>query len=270
MRNQRGQTLLIVVLVMVVALTVGLSVASRSITNLRTTTEEENSQRAFSAAEAGVELALKSTCPPPCSPTGVFENKAQFATVTSRVEGTEFLVNNGNPVFKDDGADVWLSNYPNYSSPLTPQFFTIYWGSMSDSCPNSSALEVIVISGSRNAPTAKRYAYDPCSRDNNFSKLVSPNVGTFSVKGKQFRYRTPTNDINITNGLIARAVPLYTSTPIAVSTCNPAGEKCTSLPAQGKVIESTGQSGGTARKVTLFQGYPKLPSEFFQYIIFSP
>jgi len=57
---QRGQVLLIVVLVMVIALTVGLSVISRSVTTLRTTKESESSQRAFSAAEAGVAKLLNS------------------------------------------------------------------------------------------------------------------------------------------------------------------------------------------------------------------
>lgn len=43
---------------MVIALTIGLSIAARSIINLQTTTEEEISQRAFSAAEAGIERAI--------------------------------------------------------------------------------------------------------------------------------------------------------------------------------------------------------------------
>ncbi len=49
-KNQSGQALLIIVLVMVVALTIGLSVASRTITNLRTSREQASSQKALSAA----------------------------------------------------------------------------------------------------------------------------------------------------------------------------------------------------------------------------
>ncbi|MDP2632177.1 MAG: hypothetical protein Q8P25_00445 [Candidatus Curtissbacteria bacterium] len=45
-------------MVVVVALAVGLSVASRNITNIRTSTQTEQSQRAFSAAEGGVEDVL--------------------------------------------------------------------------------------------------------------------------------------------------------------------------------------------------------------------
>lgn len=53
-----GQILILVLLVIVVVLAVGLSVASRNITNLRTATQTEQSQRAFSAAEGGVENVL--------------------------------------------------------------------------------------------------------------------------------------------------------------------------------------------------------------------
>ncbi len=53
-----GQILILILLIVVVALAVGLSVASRNITNLRTSTQTEQSQRAFSAAEGGVEDVL--------------------------------------------------------------------------------------------------------------------------------------------------------------------------------------------------------------------
>src|SRR3972149_6444629 len=55
---KQGQILILVLLAVVVILAVGLSVASRNITNLRTSTQTEQSQRAFSAAEGGVEDVL--------------------------------------------------------------------------------------------------------------------------------------------------------------------------------------------------------------------
>jgi hypothetical protein len=45
--SEDGQALLIVVLVMVIALTVTLSLVSRSIVNLKTSVEQTNSQKAF-------------------------------------------------------------------------------------------------------------------------------------------------------------------------------------------------------------------------------
>lgn len=53
-----GQILILVLLIVVVSLAVGLSVASRNLTNLRISTQTQESQRAFSAAEGGVEDVL--------------------------------------------------------------------------------------------------------------------------------------------------------------------------------------------------------------------
>ncbi|MBU3957074.1 hypothetical protein KKI19_02265 [Patescibacteria group bacterium] len=46
-RDSSGQALLIILLVMAVALTIGLSVVSRSITDIRISQEQEQSARAF-------------------------------------------------------------------------------------------------------------------------------------------------------------------------------------------------------------------------------
>ena len=51
LKDQSGQALLIIVLVLVVALTVGLSVSSRSIINLKNTQDQASSQKALSAAD---------------------------------------------------------------------------------------------------------------------------------------------------------------------------------------------------------------------------
>ncbi|MFH0863897.1 MAG: PilX N-terminal domain-containing pilus assembly protein, partial [Candidatus Gottesmanbacteria bacterium] len=57
--KQNGQILLIVLLVMVVGLTMGLSLATRSATDVKISSQLEHSSRAFAAAEAGIEAALK-------------------------------------------------------------------------------------------------------------------------------------------------------------------------------------------------------------------
>jgi len=57
-KNQKGQAVLIVLLSLSVVLIVVMFVVSRSITDISLSTKEENSLRAFSAAEAGIERAL--------------------------------------------------------------------------------------------------------------------------------------------------------------------------------------------------------------------
>ncbi|MBI3092877.1 MAG: pilus assembly PilX N-terminal domain-containing protein [Candidatus Levybacteria bacterium] len=267
---QRGQALLIVILIMVVSLTVGLSVASRSIVNLRTSTEEENSQRAFSAAEAGVEKAIATGLG--ISSSQDLGNNASIKEVTiGEVSGREFVLNAGNKVEKDQGIDLGLSqDYPGYATPQNINNLSIYWGSQSESCtdspPSAAAIELIVIwEAAGSSPRSTRYAYDPCTRGNNFA---SAEEGSYIISGKTFKYKT--SSIGINRGLVARVIPLYANTPVGINTCNSAGTSCTALPLQGTIIQSTGASGGTERKITYFQGYPQLPVEFFQYILFSP
>lgn len=59
MRNRKGQATLVIALIIVVGLTIAISIASRSLTTVTISTQEEERARAFSAAEAGVEDALR-------------------------------------------------------------------------------------------------------------------------------------------------------------------------------------------------------------------
>lgn len=279
---ERGQILLVIVLVMIVALTIGLSVVTRSITNLQISSEEESSQRALSAAEAGIEKALRSGN----GSTAVdLKNNSKIEKITvNTISGEQLLVNNGNVVLKDDGADVWLAQNettPKYQ-PTYNGTLSVNWGSSQDACANGSsntaaALEVLVISEkSGGGKQIQTFPFDPCNNgsafnrvgNNNFCTSTTPpsakcpqmQIQNSSVQGKQFAYKAT---IPITNGILARMVPLYASTSIGVV-------GTPGLPAQGKVIESLGSSGSTQRKITVYKGYGKIPVEFFPYILFSP
>lgn len=263
-KAQKGQVLLIVVLVLVVSLTVGLSVVTRTITNLRTSEEEANSQEAFSAAEAGIERLLNSDN---STTAGELPNDASFQASSTVVQGSSFLINNGNLTLKNDGVDVWLSVYPNYADPRFSGTLTIYWGNATDVCDanptvnTSAALELVLISGTQTSPVTTHYAVDPCTSrasTNNFSTTIQSGA---SLQGKQFAHRY---SLSVTDGLLLRIVPLYASTVVGIS------GNGTALPSQGELIESTGSSGETQRKITVYRGYPKVPVEFFPFVLFSP
>ena len=270
-QSESGQALLIVVLVMVVALTVGLSVASRTVTNLRTTAEEENSQRAFSAAEAGIEKALKTG--PISSPLDLGNNASIESVQIVGVSGTEFLLNGGNPVLQDDGFDLWLSSYPDYTNPW-PQasngFVSIYWGTATNNCSGTmpAAIEVVLLIGPKTSPSTARFAFDPCSARLGSNGFQTANVGAYTVSSKTFPYQA-TFPVALGTGLLARIIPLYLSTPVGVKGCDSKGGSCIAFSPPGSSIDSVGSSGGTKRKITVFQGFPQLPSEFFPYILFQ-
>lgn len=267
---QKGQALLIVVLIMVIVLTVGLSVASRSITNLRITNDDENSQRAFSAAEAGVERAIKSECGNvSCSLAGNFtENNTEFTTTVTPILGTQFIVKDGVQIRQDEGADILLSDYsadPTQSFITNPWSgtLTVYWGDGSGDCTNA-AVEIRVLHGTKNNPQFDRAAYDPCNARRTENKFSVP--GAAGVIGsKTFPYSASVAIDSGSPGLLMRVVPLYTNTVVGIKGCG----TCASFPVQGKQIDSTGEAGGTVRKISFVQSYASVPSEFFQYVLMS-
>jgi hypothetical protein len=267
---QKGQILLIIILVMTVALTIGLSVATRTIMNIRTSADEESSQRAFSAAEAGIEQSLQNSN----STSGQFGNNTSYQTTISTVAGTGFLLNNGAPILKDNPVDVWLAAYPNLTTPWTGAV-TIYWGSSSDNCATNeatnsmAALEVVLITGTKNNPRLMNYPIDPCQARANVNRFDYNSIATNNTtfQGKTYGFR---KSIEITNGLLLRIIPLYAPTRAAITSCTCDGAAIANLPAQGTLVTSTGSSGETQRKITGFKENPKLPVQLFPFVIFSP
>lgn len=273
--KQEGQALLVVVLVMIVALTVGLSLTSRSIINLRTSSEEADSQRALAAAEAGIERSIQTNT----SLSSLFsENNTTYSTVVTEAKGPgTFFVNGGNLILQDDGADIWLvphidnadgSSTPNYTSPWAGTSIDIYWGTASNDCDNA-AIEVSVILYDSNLTPPyklKRYAYDPCALrniSNNFKDTIS--LGPYLVEDKNLKYKA---SITIASGLVARVVPIYASTLLAIKG-NGAG-----LPTQGFTNDATGTSGSgerqVVRRILYFKTYDQLATQYFNYGLFSP
>lgn len=282
-RNQSGQALLIVVLIMVVALTVGLSVAARSIVSLRVATEEVNTQKAFSAAEAAIEQAIQNPSNAASLTGKSLGNGAIIKSVSVaqliQDSNSQILLNNGLLIPQDQGADVWLTKFSSnpsqlygansaYSAPWSGNL-TIYWAS--DACVTTqAALEVVIITGSRSTPVTNRYPYDPCSSrqlQNNFLTVptdITPLSPAKSIQGQKFSYKVT---IPVSKGLIARITPLYAGSVIAIETD-------TQLPPQGQIVTATGvsssdQSNATARKLLFYQSFDSLPAEIF-YGMFIP
>ncbi len=273
LNHQGGQALLIVVLVMVIALTVGLSIASKSITSFRNSTDTASSQKALSAAEAGIEQALKSNTSIPI--TSISQD-TKYSTEVNLVRGKTFLLNGSNPVLQSSGIDLWLTTYSSDSTKLyqdpypSSGSFTVYWGDSTVGC-NNAALEVVVIAGTKTSPVISRYAYDPCEarsgngiNRNGFTTIASAQA---SVAGRTFYYQAtiPVGDGGIAGGggLIAKIVPLYLSAIMGINGTN-------DFPSQGSVITSVGSSGTTQRRVNVFQGYPETPAEYYLYNLFVP
>jgi hypothetical protein len=268
-RSKNGQMLIVVILVMIVALTVGLSLASRTILNLRISRQNDQSQRAFQAAEAGVEQIIQSGNQ---FSSDFLANRAQYSTSVIYPQGQGFMLNGGELVDQDTGMDVWLSNYPDFTNPQNTTL-TIYWGTDNQTICNApgsgqnssqvkSALEVIILSGLKATPTASKYFYEAngCTGGSaRFSNATSPSPGAL----KSTINFSNSASIPVTTGLLMRVIPVFNSSKIYI-------ESTAALPTQGQIIQSTGKAGETSRKVSYFSSYPQVPVEIFPYTLVAP
>lgn len=265
-RPQSGQILLIIVLATVIALTVGLSAISRTIINTRLSTEEASSQKALSAAEAGVEeIANNTSLLASGSHSKTLSDGTGFKALAAPIEGNTIILNDGATILQDDGADIWLSTHPDFSDPKWSGNLTVYWTNNAPNnageCEKNAAIEIIILSGDKNNPTVTRRGYDSCNSRKNNNNFATPVGKNQTIEGINFV--NSSGPILVTNGFIARIIPIYANTKIGA-------EGSVSLPIQGYIIDSTGTSGITSRRVRVYQGFPRLPIEFFPYNLFLP
>lgn len=287
MKNQTGQVILILILVMTVGLGIGLSMVQKSLVDVSTASKVEQSSRAFSAAEAGVEKALRG------------DPSKSFTSTTSKIselEGAALLpasVGSGYRqnalqlplLYKEDMAQVWLANYESPDNP-PPVFYAqptldIYWGNSSS---DKSALELILIWWNGSSYQTRKWYLDSISSradENKFESINCPASG-YPIGTPPFLCKKTLGDgtgtindnsslpVTSPNRLIAlRVRMLYNSTPqpFAVQAIGGCGTAC-NIPPQAKLITSTGESGETKRRINLFQLYKVVPP-YFDYAIFS-
>jgi len=151
-----GQALLIVLLVMAVVLTITLSSVSRSITDVSISNYQEDSIRAFSAAEAGVEEAIvniPSLVNVTPTPITLPNSSIYTVKVTTPATGTEFLY--PEELLSGEVATIWfvphdgngnLSCTLGSSDCLTANKMKVCWGLEGTSASSSTtpAIEVEV------------------------------------------------------------------------------------------------------------------------------
>lgn len=265
-KSELGQALLVILLVMAVGLTIALAVISRSVTDIKISRQEEESARAFSAAEAGLEQAL-------ISGEGDYTIGDITAQVTETAQGGGTLFDFGGGEFEEGEAQtVWLIEHTadgDLGGASFPENGTIIicWG---ESISNMIAVEATLIYQDGSDFKVARGAYDSdASRivDNSFDladEADGNNCGSLAF--------AETVDLAADLGLPSGSTPyalrlklLYNSEaePLAVaSTAN--------LPSQGTCLESVAEieGSGVTRRIQQCQ-FHKVPPAIFDYVLFS-
>lgn len=263
---QRGQALVIILLVLAVALTVVLSVVSRSVTDIAITTKEEDASRAFSAAEAGVEEALITGAD--VADVSIGEAKYSVDVEDLAVGGREFPY--PEKISAGDAATVWFISHAPDGSLTCPTCYTgssmkVCWGEPGtrNGSSDTPALEAATFyKTSGGEYRVARAAFDPNATrraDNSFSTPSLAN-GSCSIAGQNYAFATNVSFSGFNTGLqLSHLRLLYnTDRPHSVGATVPSGQ----LPSQGKKIQSTGTAGEATRKVEVYELFSDLPPIF--------
>lgn len=249
--KNRGQAVLIILLVVGVALGLGLSIISQSTTDVKISEQEQQAARAFNAAEAGIEEALKDVA------VGDYDLTVDGIPVSYSVTGLDFIENQ----FKEnETAQVLLGN--------TANTIRVEWvkegnavelpggscsGAQARSNQTGASLLINVIASDGSITS---YGLNACSLSGSNNMT---NVGTGGTDGFLRRY-----DINVTaSDEIMRIRPIYNTTSIRV-----AGQT-SNLPTQSFLIDSKAQvETQEAKAIEVTRNEPASPS-VFDYVLFS-
>ena len=259
-----------VLLVMSVILTLGLSAVSRSITDIRVSEQSQDSARAYWAAQAGLEKAI----------LGQGEQSGEISDVTYRVTKTglggaaNFVL--PEKVSSGESFTYWLVEHDSSGQINAETYFSddsliVYFGNegegaSSDTTPALIANLVYLDSGG--SYQSKKYAFDPFlgrSPGTNFSPADSGS----SFGGTEFAFKATISGIN---SLPLMSKPYYLNLMFIFNNASqPVGVSTGGIGiSQGSCFESEAvvSSSNIVRKLSQCQTWSK-NSEIFDYLLFS-
>jgi len=288
MKNESGQAVLVVLLVMAVVLTIVLSILGASTSDIRISSNETESLRAFSAAEAGIEKALLYNS----SAQGSVGSANYNVSVTTLAEGTKSF-NYPTNLVSGDVAMLWFVAHDangnlvcNAGTPcFTGKTVKVCWGKSGTSAlsPTAPALDLTIyyLTTPGNYATVRtaKAVYDPNSSRLAGNFYAAADLGSCDIGGVSYQFQKTVDlsslgigasSYNNQNGLQFLSVrTLYNSDvdqPLGFD-LNFAGNSA--IPAQGSKIDSTGTLNASTRRIVVaspFSGYPPIRDN----AVFSP
>lgn len=290
-KKQQGQIIIILLLLMLVALSIGLALTQRSVTDVSTSTQIEQATRAFSAAEAGIEKALSS----PLSVGTVIplDNNSSAQITQSGLlpyAGSEAAIEYPK-IGRETTAQFWFVN-PSVVGPPFAYYnnfsFNLYYGNASTT--DLPAVEVAVVIQSGSNFYSKQYYFDssaPRSNPPNGNLFtLTPNCSgtetttTIFGSNRQFYCRqtigpikNPTVLVNPPDCtiasctlILARVRFLYISENHSLALA-PIGAG-NNLPPQVQIYNATGTSGQSQKQIQAFR-VKDVVLPWFDYAVFS-
>ena len=260
MKKSSGQVVLITLLVLTIATTVALSLISRTTTDTTITGQVEESTKAFSAAEAGIEEALKSGVGTAgaLTLTGV-----TYKVNVAQIGGSAGLYEFPKKIPAGTTETVWLVPHNGDGTldetsvfPPTTSTIGVCWSSE----PVTPGLVITTLykESSDGSYRILKAAYDANagSRSSNFTSTYVPGGCGDGTTFYRENITFPTLGVGDIL-LMMRIRPVYNETKIVIDSGGIV------LPQQGNKIESTGTTDtGTNRKILVFQQYRSAATVF--------
>jgi len=294
-KRESGQALLLVLLVLSLVLTLVLSSVSRSVTDVEISTYEDNSIRAFDAAEAGIEKTVVGEAT--SGITVSLDDNVTFTPQTTTSTGTansyEYpldLISGESAVIsyidykKNTNGDYVFTCPSNNCKNNEPAQIRVCWGKpgtasnssntpaiylefyyTTDSVTTSKFEDMVnlsdikVIASSADSHTTRTITNHFSAADTgSASPLPCTIPSSFSVLFQRSDAGSPLDIVDSSGGslLFVRITMLYNNIAQPLNI-----RSASPLPSQGTLISSIGQSADVYRKLVLFQGYPELPFE---------
>lgn len=268
--NQSGQIVVLLLLIMLVGLTLGLSITTRTLQQMKVTTVTEQSARAFTAAEAAIEEALRQELVEgevylPAGALGPSVSEAKYKVQ----ESPEFSLT----VQKDEVVQANLQDF-------TGTEIDVYWVLRSDpsenkdDSPGRASLELVLIKNTGGDYSVIRFAVNADTRpENGFTNpggndtsgginLVSTDTGNCSFDPDGRGYCNKIVITGLSDIELLRIKPFYNKATILID--SPDG-----IPPQ--IFSISGEATTVAdvtRKVEVRKAPPALPP-IFDYVLFD-
>jgi hypothetical protein len=248
---EKGQAVLLVLLVIAIALGFGLSIISQSVSDVRISKQEQEASRAFNAAEAGIEEALKNVTGAGVGGSLTVDGIEVSYDVDSNAYFNNSLKENESVEVDLSGAEVGLNtlriNWVDSNSQIENP------GTCVASSGQSPASLLIAVTD--NLDQQEKYGVNSCALNSDNGMVDISDVGS-STFLRQYDVAVDSNDV------LVRIRPIYNKASISV-----VGN--VDLPTQAYVINSTAQAPTLESKaIEVMRTEPATPS-IFDYVLFS-
>lgn len=266
--NEKGQAVLIVLLSLSIVLIIVLYIMSRSITDISLSSKDENSMRAFSAAEAGIERALVIGS----SGAGSFGD-ANFTADVSDIGSGENQVVYPIGLKSGETAIFWFNRVGDPTN-FTGNQVKVCWGAAGTSAAitETPAIEFTVYYKT----TLGEYRVARTSLDVNTARALTNNFSAASnasctIAGETFQFQSSVSflaaGLNIPN-YATPDVLQYATVKILYNTATThkigldVSATASFLPSQGSKIDSQGSFDNANRRIEVYQLNPEVPPIF--------